>query len=191
VARIFKFSHLNEEIRARDLKLPLDSLCHAGIFQRIYATTASGLPLHAYVKDNRFKLLYLDVGLLQTATKVDAQLFFSENLHQINAGMIAEQFVGQELLAYSLPFQNAPLLFWEREGSDAEVDFLITIGSSIVPIEVKAGATGSLRSLHLFLKEKHVPFGIRISEQPLSLRDNILSVPFYLINRLDTLVKQI
>ena len=70
------------------------------------------------------------------------------------------------------------------EGS-AEVDFVTTIGSEIVPIEVKAGSTGALRSLHAFLNEKKSRIGIRISEHPLSLRDNILSIPFYLIGSLD------
>ncbi len=66
------------------------------------------------MKDDRFKLLYLDVGLLQTATKVDATHFFEQDILQINSGMLAEQFVGQELLAYAEPYQNASLLFWER-----------------------------------------------------------------------------
>ncbi len=191
VAQVLKYSRLDGETRSRELKPALDLICHAGLLQRIMATTASGLPLHAHLKEDRFKLLYLDVGLLQTVTKVDATHFFDEEILQINAGMLAEQFVGQELLACSPPYQNSPLLFWERTGGGpAEVDFVTTVGSTIIPLEVKAGATGSLRSLHSFLAEKKGQLGVRVSEHPLTLRDNILSIPFYLLGRLDQLVSQ-
>ncbi len=190
VSKVLKYSHIDKEIRSRELKPALDLLCHAGLLQRVFATTASGLPLHAHLKDHRHKLLYLDVGLLQTATKVDATQFFNQDILQINSGMIAEQFVGQELLSYSLPYQNAPLLFWERDEGEAEIDFITAIGGDIIPIEVKAGATGALRSLHSFLKEKKGKLGVRSSEHPLSFRDSILSIPFYLIHSFEQIVKQ-
>ncbi len=189
IAQILKFSRIDPDVRSRELKPALDLLCHAGIFQRVCATTAAGLPLHAHMKEDRFKLLYLDVGLLQTATRVDATLFFQEDILQINAGMLAEQFVGQELLASALPYQNTPLLFWERDGSSAEVDYLISIGSEIIPVEVKAGVTGSLRSMHEFLREKKSRLGIRISEQQLNFQDKILSIPFYLMGSLEKIVR--
>lgn len=190
IGQIIKYSRIDGEARSRDLKPALDLLSHAGILQRVYATTASGIPLHAHVKFDRFKLLYLDVGLLQTMTRVDATHFFDEDIMQINSGMLAEQFVGQELIAYSPPFQNASLLFWERSGgSQAEIDYVVNIGSSIIPIEVKAGSTGTLRSMQSFLQEKKGLLGIRISENPLSLHNNILSVPFYLVGSMDKIVK--
>jgi predicted AAA+ superfamily ATPase len=192
IAQILKYKNIDGEIRSRELKPALDLLCYSGILQKVFATTAAGIPLHAHAKQDRFKLLYLDVGLLQTAVKADATHFFEQEILQINGGMIAEQFVGQELLAYSLPFQNMPLLFWEPScGGQAEIDFVISVQSEIIPIEVKAGATGSLRSLHSFLQErKGCRLGIRISEHPLSLRHNILSVPFYLLGFLDRLTAQ-
>ncbi len=39
----------------------------------------------------------------------------------------------------------------EARGSSAEVDFLVAREGKVVPIEVKSGAGGSLRSLHLLL----------------------------------------
>ncbi len=184
VGKILKYQEIDPEVRSRDLKPAIDLLCHAGLFQRTFATTAAGLPLHAHVKEGRAKLFYLDVGLLQSATKVDSEAFFQEDILQINSGMLAEQFVQQELLSYSAPFQNAPLLFWEKERAEAEVDFVISMGSKIFPIEVKAGSTGALRSMHGFLNEKKLELGIRISQHPLSLRENLLSVPLYLISSL-------
>jgi predicted AAA+ superfamily ATPase len=189
VSQILKYSHIDKEVRSRELKEAIELLCHAGLFQRVFATTAAGLPLHAHQKKDRFKLLYLDIGLLQTATKVDAEHFFEQDIMQINAGMLAEQFVGQELMAYAPSYQNNPLLFWEKTGSGlAEVDFIIEFGSDMIPIEVKAGSTGTLRSLHSFIQGKKGRLGVRISELPLSLYNNILSVPFYMVGSLNRLI---
>ncbi len=190
IGKILKYSELDRESRSRDLKPALDLLYRAGIVQQIFGTNASGLPLHAHIVDHRFKLLFLDIGLLQTAAHVDAEAFWTGDVLQINNGMLAEQFVGQELIAYADPYQNRPLLFWEQKQGKAEVDYVIQVGSHIIPIEVKAGATGKLRSLRSYLIEKKAPLGIRISQNQLSLQGGILSIPLYLIHALPKLVQQ-
>ena len=189
VGKIVKYVQIDKESRSRDLKPALELLTKAGIIHQVFATTASGIPLHAHMKENRFKLLFLDVGLLQTASQIDAQDIWEKDINQINAGSLAEQFVGQELLAYAKPYQNRSLLFWEKEKSEAEVDFVVTVDSQMIPIEVKAGSTGRLYSLQSFLDAKKAPLGIRISEMPLSFHNRILSVPFYLVHAIDHLVK--
>ena len=86
--------------------------------------------------------------------------------------------------------ENLPLLFWESESAGiAEVDFVTTIESKIVPIEVKAGSTGSLRSLHSFMEQKKIALGVRLSEHNISLDGHILSVPFYVMADLERLVR--
>ncbi len=188
VGHVLKYIHIDRESRSRDLKPALSLLEQTGLLLRVFATSAAGVPLHAHVKDHRFKLLYLDVGLLQTACQADATDFFEKDILQINSGIIAEQFVGQELLTADSPHLNRSLLFWEKDEGNAEVDYLITVDAQIIPIEVKAGATGSLRSLHSFMKMKNSPLGIRISELPLSLEEGVLSVPFYLVPFIKDLV---
>ena len=110
----------------------------------------------------------------------------------INDGALAEQFVGQELLTCKGTEEGHGLFTWMREekSSSAEIDFMVAVDSQIVPIEVKAGAIGSLRSLKIFLAEKKIPLGIRISENPLSLDHYLLSIPFYLIEELPRLVRE-
>jgi len=85
------------------------------------------------------------------------------------------------------------LFFWEREvtGSSAQIDYLITVGSHIVPIEVKSGKTGSLKSLLQFMKEKKSAIGVRICQSPLSFENRILTVPFYMIAQIPRLVKSL
>ena len=85
---------------------------------------------------------------------------------------MAEQFIAQHLLYLEARNKTPDLYYWLREKrkGNAEVDFLIqnTAGGSsgfrnntIVPVEVKAGKTGSLKSLQRFVYEKHVDSAIR------------------------------
>ncbi|MCK4806004.1 MAG: DUF4143 domain-containing protein, partial [Candidatus Aegiribacteria sp.] len=64
---------------------------------------------------------------------------------------LAEQYVAQELLAHHGP----DLFYWSRDarGSSAEVDYLLAFNGKIYPIEVKSGAAGSLKSLHMLLQK--------------------------------------
>jgi len=52
----------------------------------------------------------------------------------------------------------------EKRGSNAEVDYLAVRNGKIYPVEVKSGASGSLRSLHLMLETyPNCPEGIVLS----------------------------
>lgn len=191
VSQHFKYTLISHESRSHDLKIALEQLSWAGLLYRVLATNASGIPLQTHAKENKFKLLFLDTGLVNCANKLDIQTAWNTELLQINSGNLAEQFVGQELLAYADPHMNAQLYYWQRDkkGSMAELDYVIQAGSQILPIEVKAGTTGSLKSLHQFLIEKKAPFGIRISQHTLSFHDKVLSIPLYLIKQIPRLIK--
>lgn len=190
VAQWFKYSKIDPDVNSRDLKVALEKLCQAGLLYQVHHTSASGLPLITTQSEKKFKLLFLDVGLVKRACQLDISLLLKEDIMLINQGLLTEQFVGQELLAYSDCKNDDHLFFWVREqkGSSAEVDFVITVGSQIVPVEVKAGTTGRLKSLKIFMEEKSSPIGLRISSAPLNLENNILSVPFYLISQIPRLV---
>jgi uncharacterized protein len=185
----FKYAFIDPDAKARDLKTALDQLSWAGLLNPVFATSAGGMPLQVQIKSKVQKLLNLDIGMLQTALKVDPLLFFREDLTLIHSGALAEQFVGQELIAYANPHDRMQLHFWEREkkGSSAEVDYILPIGPYIIPIEVKAGPTGKLRSMQVFLNEKKSPFGIRICGAKPEKSDPIITLPFYLISQLQRL----
>ncbi|MBS0606956.1 MAG: ATP-binding protein [Verrucomicrobia bacterium] len=187
----FKYATIDPHIKSRELKAALEQLRMAGLVYPILSTSASGIPLAAQIKPNKFKPLFLDIGLVQRTLQVDPEQMLSNPLSQIHRGALAEQFVGQELIAYGDCYRQDSLYFWEREkhSSSAEVDYVITVGQSIVPVEVKAGAQGHLKSLNQFMIEKKSKIGIRISEQPLLLKDQILSIPFYLIAQIPRLVR--
>ena len=185
ITQQFKYSKIDAHIRSRELKEALDHLQWAGLIHLIHTSSASGIPLSSQIT-TRFKSLFLDIGLVQHALKIDPQIILDKDLIQINRGAIAEQFVGQELLAYTSPYEHEELYYWEREkkGSAAEIDYLYIMRGNILPIEVKAGPHGRLKSLRTFMKEKKSLLGIRISEKSLCYEEGILSVPFYAISLL-------
>lgn len=193
VGQRVKYSHMDRDAKSRDLKQAVELLALAGVINPIYASKASGLPLGAQLDQQRFKLNFLDVGLMQNACGLQAELSAQQDVTQINSGAVAEQFVGQELRATTDPYRDRQLFFWARDkpGGNAEVDYVIAIDSTIFPIEVKAGKTGTLKSLKQFLSEKPVPFGIRVSQEGLSYHDRVLSVPFYLVGQVPRLVRQV
>lgn len=189
VSNWFKYVNLDSHADPRQLRTALFKLSDAGIIHFVYDTRASGLPLMSHVDSKKFKLLFIDVGLTKRALGIDLELMKETSLLLVNRGALAEQLVGQELIAYFDPREHAKLFTWHREekNAEAEIDFVTTIGSQIVGVEVKAGSTGKLRSIQQFLNEKKLPLGVRISERPLGLEKRLLSVPFYLIRELPIL----
>ncbi|MBM3198535.1 MAG: ATP-binding protein [Chlamydiae bacterium] len=191
IGQHFKYATIDPHIKSRELKQALEQLRMAGLIHYIFSSSASGIPLSSQIKTTKFKTLFLDVGLVQRALQVQPELVLSQQPSLIHRGALAEQFVGQELLAYADCFREEKLFFWEREkvSSSAEVDYVITIDQFIIPIEVKAGMQGHLKSLTQFMKEKNSPLGIRISEQPLCYKNQILSIPFYMVEQIPRLVR--
>ncbi len=192
IGQRFKYAKVDKDMRSRDLKAALENLEYAGLIYKILATSGEGLPLGASVNETKFKIIFLDMGLALNSCNMALDINFTKDLLLVNRGAIAEQFVGQELLAYYNKFTNSKLFFWARDkkNSEAEVDYIINIGSKIFPIEIKSGKPGTLKSLKIFLTGGKSPFGIRISQQPLSFHDNVLSIPLYMIKQIPRLVKE-
>lgn len=191
IGQQIKYNKIDPDLRSKDLKLALSALEAAYIIQRIQATAAQGFPLDATENDKKFKLNFVDIGLVKRANKLDASLLVQQDIMLLNQGGLAEQFVGQELLAYSENDEAAKLYFWARDFPGmAEVDYLFPQGEHIYPIEVKAGAIGKMRSLMLYLSERNCPLGIRISKVSLSLDRKILSVPLYMVSELSRLISE-
>jgi predicted AAA+ superfamily ATPase len=180
-----KYSRIDPEIPnpARDIKQAIELLRLAGLVHVISATSGGSLPLLSGLKETIFKLLFLDIGLAQQAMEVDPQF------PGLMTGPLAEQFVGQEFLATSDPRLDTRLFFWTREHGAAEVDFLVSHQGVVYPVEVKAGKSGKLKSLFLFMDDKKSHFGIKISQEALGWDNHILAVPFYLTSHLPRLIE--
>jgi predicted AAA+ superfamily ATPase len=175
-----KYANIDRNERAAVLAEVLDLLCMARLAFRVRHSAGNGVPMAAEASDTVFKVICLDVGLMSTALGLSLLDFErAGDAMLVNNGALCEQAVGQHLL-HSLPLYREPELhYWTREKANAaaEVDYLIAEGTTVIPVEVKAGKTGTLKSLHQFLKEKKRSFGVRLcSDQP-SLLDARTSVP--------------
>jgi len=153
-----------------------------------------------------FKVRFLDVGLISTATGLNLLDYEkAEDVMRVNAGAVCEQYVGQHLLFSQSSYCEPEVYYWVREkkNSSAEVDYVISEGTLIVPIEVKAGKSGTLKSLHLFLREKHCSLGVRFNsdipsvfESQTALADgrnipySLLSLPLYMVGQTRRLIRQ-
>ena len=173
----------------RDIKQAIHLLVLSQTLVPVVHSSASGLPLSSFAGEKHFKLYFLDVGLANAMARVHWETLdykAGENMFFERAGSCAEQFVAQHLLNIernSGLFSN--LYYWMRESksSNAELDFLIERQNEIIPVEVKAGKSGKMRSLAQFISEKAPKHAIRLDLNPASkikLGDTILnSSPLY------------
>jgi len=186
VGRKFVFSRLRGSWRRRDLQPALDLLVKACMVHTICQTAATGVPLGAEADPERFKALFLDVGLAQSLLGLDGVEWILDAAARLaNAGEVVEAFTGQELLAYGDARRAAPLYYWHREArsSNAEVDFVIAAGATLVPVEVKCGRRGQLTSLRRFFDSRGsaAPYGVRFSTHPFSALGSLHTYPLYAI----------
>ncbi len=180
IGQKIKYTHLDSESKSAQVKAALECLTLARVIYLVYHSAANGLPLRAQIDTKTFKGLFLDIGLLCTSLGLTQRfLLHAPDWSWINRGSLAEQFIGQALLRS--PHQKPELYYWVREHTQAsaEVDYLWQYETHIVPIEIKAGKTGRLKSLHYFLQEKHGVYGIRFNADMPSLLDGIINLPDY------------
>jgi predicted AAA+ superfamily ATPase len=181
----FVFTAVSPHVRARELRPALELLSKAGIAHIVYHSSSNGLPLGAEVNPLISKVIFLDVALAQSVLGIDYGQWILDPVHSIiNRGAITESFVGQELLAYGSPFIKNQLYYWIREqsGGLAEVDYTTAVNGQVIPIEVKSGQTGSLKSIQVFLeKKKNSPYGIQFSQRNYFMDKKIKQYPLYAI----------
>ena len=201
--RKVKYSNISPDDQSGTIRTDIDLLSMARVVDKVVHSHCAGLPLQAHLKETVFKLVFLDIGLMNAIRGLGWDAIQGQTeLALVNAGPGAEQFVGQHLQHLYADRLNRQLTYWLREGraNNAEVDYVVDFSGHIVPIEVKAGRTGTLKSLHQFVAEKHVPMAVRLhAEQPdiqtvaaqasgkrgpQPVRYRLLSLPLYLVERL-------
>lgn len=178
----FMYSKVEGGYRTDDVKNALRMLCDAGIIKRVSHTAANGLPLGAEVNDKFRKYIYLDSALLLRI--LDLNFGASQNIVDtivagtaedlVNKGGLAEMVLGWELVKYSSSRSQHDLFYWENtsENTTSEVDYIIVRNMKVVPIECKSGKSGKMKSLRLFMKNKHIKEAIRCSLENFALLQN-------------------
>jgi hypothetical protein len=203
VGRKLKYVHLDKDDKSSDLKKSLHLLELARIYYPVYHCSANGIPLRAERNEKFQKPLFLDVGLLMSACGMNyANIETMDDITLVNSGPVCEQFIGQHLLYRNPDFQEPELFYWCREKyqASAEIDYLIHSGTTLIPVEVKAGKTGALKSLQVFIREKGLNLGVRFNTEPPSMHPvpfvlpdakgefRLLSLPLYMVEELNRLI---
>ena len=177
-----KFASTN--YRSREAGEALRTLQKAMLLHLCYPTTNLQLPLQTDLT-RKPRLQFLDTGLVNYAAGIQSTYLTSTPLDTMYNGMIAEHIVGQELIASNYHERKNPL-FWVRDNpkSSAEIDYLILKDSQIIPIEVKAGKTGTLRSLHSFVDLTGTKITVRLYSGDISVENTKTpqGTPYTLLN---------
>lgn len=178
----FTYSKASRDSNHGQIRESVELLELAGVVHPVTHTSANGLPLAAEMNVKYRKLLIFDTGIYQRFLRLDlGQLLIAESLEQINKGALAELFVGLELLKAAPSNSPTQLYYWQREkqGSAAEVDYVVQCNVDIVPVEVKSGTKGSMQSMYLFMSEKRSDYGIRCSMENFGKFQHIKIYPLY------------
>ncbi|RLE17152.1 MAG: AAA family ATPase [Acidobacteria bacterium] len=183
----------NSNYGSREMGEALRTLEKAMLLHLLYPTTATQLPLIPNRKRSP-RLQFLDTGLLCSALGLQGGLFEAMELNAVYNGILAEHIVGQELLGIS-DGSSVPV-FWVREKrqANAEVDFLLKYKSQVIPVEIKSGKPGILRSLHAFIEQSGARIAVRLYSGGFHVQEAITPVqrvrytlynlPLYMASRL-------
>lgn len=180
--------------RSREVSESFKVLEKTMLLRLVYPTTAMKIPLIANRKMSP-KLHLLDTGLVNFKSGIEKEFFSEAELTDVYKGKIAEHIVGQELLSKNqLPEAN--LTFWTREKrqSSAELDYLLNYKGKVIPVEVKSGASGKMRSLNIFMNLSDINIAVRFYSGVLSISKEktkegknftLINLPFYLCSKLE------
>jgi predicted AAA+ superfamily ATPase len=165
----------------------------AKIIMRIDCTRANGIPLGGDInaKDNKFMLF--DTGLYLYEIGLNLSEWINDPPQKfVNRGKLAEMFVAHELKKSGTPLDDNALYYWHRDNKNgkAEVDFVVQYKNAPLPIEVKSGVKGSMKSLRILMDEKSFSLGIRASEENFGSLDEgrIQIVPMYFIGEYEAIL---
>ncbi len=183
----------NSNYRSREVGEAFRNLDDAKVIQLIYPTTDSSPPLLPDLKKSP-RLQFLDTGLINHELNIQVEMLAMEDLNNAYRGAVIPHLVAQELLSLST-FKTVKPIFWVREKkqSSAEVDLVVQFNKLVIPIEIKSGKEGKLKSLHQFIEEAPHPYAVRMYAGKFSIEQHstrsgkqyfLMNLPYYLSTKL-------
>ncbi len=182
IGQEIKYTNISKNISTYKIKQILNILRKALLIHPVKSSSAKELPLMAGIEQKVLKYCFFDIGLMQHICGISSfDILQEKDLLANYKGGLCEQYIGQELIA-SGGSQNNHLFYWHRnkKNSNAEIDYLIVDNGKILPIEIKNGPSGKLKSLHLFLEEhQDINDGFVLNSGNIGDIDNINFRPIY------------
>lgn len=185
----------NSPYRSRDMGEALRTLEKALLIQLLFPVTSAQLPLLPDIKKSP-RLQVLDSGLMNYTVGIQREILGTTDLNLVYQGKLIEHLIGQEILAFQYSALDR-LNFWVREKktSNAEVDYVFLFEGKLMPIEVKSGKEGTLKSLHLYMDEAPHSFAVRFYAGEFAITQpatpsgktyKLLNLPYYLGSQLQS-----
>lgn len=152
----------NSTYKSREVGECFQILGNAKVVRLMYPTTDVEQPLRPDIKKSP-RLLFLDTGLVNYTLGIQGQLLAVPDLSKVYKGAVIPHLVTQELFSLQVISEHKPL-FWVRDKkqSQAEVDLLVNCGALTIPVEIKSGSTGTLKSLHQFMDAVDHIYAVRV-----------------------------
>jgi len=156
----------------------IDWLEATGLVIKVHIVNTGHLPFKGYAKENFFKLLLFDVGILGQMSGISPKTILDYDYGSYK-GYFAENYVAQELIAHG----RDPLFSWQEQG--AEVEFLLEISGEVIPIEVKSGMVTKAKSLRTFSEKYKPPYRVIFSGRPFDISSgkDTQHYPLYLVGQ--------
>ncbi|MDE6668081.1 MAG: AAA family ATPase [Muribaculaceae bacterium] len=211
VTHKFSYADVGGGYRTEEIKRAVEMLILAGLIIPVTLSSANGLPLGSESNHSFRKMLILDQGIMlrilsltmDKGREMATHILTSTAADLVNKGPMAEMTAGLELRRYRSPDIRQEMFYWARanRNAQAEIDYLSTYHGNIVPIEIKAGARGGMKSMWIFMREKQLNFGVRSSLEnfaSLTYIDaeagntvrNVTVCPLYALSQLDRLIEE-
>jgi predicted AAA+ superfamily ATPase len=183
----------NSNYRSREVGEAFRNLDDAKVIQLIYPTTDTSPPILPDLKKSP-RLQFLDTGLINHELNIQAEMLAMEDLNNAYKGAVIPHLVAQELMSLNTTKSVKPI-FWVREKnqSSAEVDLVVQFNKMVIPIEIKSGKEGKLKSLHQFIEGAPHPYAVRMYAGKFSIEEHstrsgkkyfLMNMPYYLSTKL-------
>ena len=174
----FVYGLVREGARARDYEDAITWIVTAGLFNKVHNVSKLEFPLRAFQQNEAFKLFLLDTGLIKNMAAIPNKSILLQDAYQFK-GPLTENYILEQIIG---KFNVEPFYFSDR--SSREIDFIMQVGTELIPVEVKGGMNSKAISLKNYMQKRHPAFGIRFSENNFSRSGNLLNLPLYMASRL-------
>lgn len=180
----------NSNYSSKEVKEALHILSMAKVIEVIYPSTDTSAPIKLSLKKHP-KIQMLDTGLVNYLLNLQVEMLEITDLNSLHKGAIVPHIINQEILSLNALSNKNTTPFWVREKkqANAEVDILLQYKQLAIPIEIKSGSSGSLKSLHQFVEASTHPYAVQLYSGEFNIREEktpkgkkyfLMSLPYYL-----------
>ncbi len=194
-----KFQNFGDSnFKSREVGEAFRNLDSAGVIKLVYPTSDIIPPVKKNLRKSP-RIQFMDTGILNHSLNIQAKLLGLTDLNEAYKGAIIPHIINQEIISLNKITNNIPA-FWTREKTQAsaEIDLVIPYKDMLIPVEIKSGVAGKLKSLHQFIDRAPHCYAIRIyggnfniekHKTPANKKYLLMNLPYYLGTQIEKYVE--